>query len=147
MQNKPRIGELLGQMVALSGHDVEEILSEQHTSNRRFGEIALSWGLCQPEHIWSAWCRQVQDVAECETVDLDRDGIDAQAVALLPTALAYAFRAIPIRASDAEVIIASDAPLSERARQELGRLLRKHVTFVIAAKNQIDAAIEVYYPA
>jgi type IV pilus assembly protein PilB len=145
MNNRPRMGELLGEIVPLSGHDVEEILSEQHTTNRRFGEIALSWGLCQPQDVWSAWCRQVEDVSSSETVDLDRVGIDAQAVALLPTELAHTFRAMPIRTSDAEVVVASDAPLSERAREELGRLLKKHVKFVIATKQQIDAAIEVYY--
>ena len=145
MNNRPRMGELLGEIVPLSGHDVEEILSEQHTTNRRFGEIALSWGLCQPEHVWSAWCRQVEDVSRNETVDLDRVGIDAQAVALLPAEWALVFRAVPIRTSDSEVVVASDAPLSERAREELSRLLKKHVKFVIAAKQQIDAAIEVYY--
>ena len=145
MNNRPRMGELLGEIVPLSGHDVEEILNEQHTTNRRFGEIALSWGLCQPEHVWSAWCRQVENASRNETVDLDRVGIDAQAVALLPGESAHVFRAIPIRTSDAEVVVASDAPLSERAREELGRLLKKHVKFVMATKQQIDAAIEVYY--
>ena len=139
------MGELLGEIVSLSSHDVEEILSEQNTTSRRFGEIALSWGLCQPEHVWSAWCRQVQDAAGCETVDLDRDGIDAQAVALLPNELAQMFRAVAIRSSDTEVVIASDAPLGERAREELRRLLIKNVKFVVAVKKQIDAAIEVYY--
>ena len=147
MKNRPRMGELLSEIVDLSGHDVEEILHEQHANNRRFGEIALSWGLCQPEHVWSAWCRQVEDGADCETVDLDREGIDAQAVTLLPTEWARAFRAVPVRVSDTEIVVASDAPLSERAREELTRLLKKHVKFVIAPKKQIDAAIEVYYPS
>ena len=145
--SRPRMGELLSQMVALSGHDVEEILHEQRTSTRRFGEIALSWGLCQPEHVWSAWCRQVQDGGGHETVDLDRNGIDAQAVAQLPAELAHRFRAIPIRSSDVEVVVASDAALSERVREELAQLLKKHVKFVVAAKQQIDTAIAVYYPA
>ena len=143
-ETRPRIGELLGQMVALSGHDVEEILHEQHATRRRFGEIALSWGLCQPEHVWSAWCRQVRET-DCEVVDLDRNGIDAQAVALLPADLANAFRAVPIRSSETEVVIASDAALSERARGELQALLKKQVKFVIAPKTQVDAALEVYY--
>ncbi len=146
MQNRPRIGELLGEMIPLSGHDVEEILSEQHTSARRFGEIALSWGLCRPEHVWSARHRQVQD-ADGEIVDLDRDGIDAQAVALLPAELAQAFRAIAIRAGECEIVVASDAQLSERARAALQDRLKKHVKFVIAPRKQIDAAIDVYYSA
>ena len=147
MKNRPRMGELLREIVDLSGHDVEEILHEQHANNRRFGEIALSWGLCQPEHVWTAWCRQVEDGADCETIDLDREGIDAQAVTLLPTDWARAFRTVPVRVSETEIVVASDAPLSERAREELTRLLNKHVKFVIAPKKQIDAAIEVYYPS
>ena len=139
------MGELLGEMVSLSSHDVEEILNEQHTTSRRFGEIALSWGLCQPEHVWTAWCRQLEDSAGFDTVDLDRVGIDAQAVALLPNELAQLFRAVAIRSSDTEVVIASDAPLGERAREELQRLLIKNVKFVVAPKKQIDAAMDVYH--
>jgi type IV pilus assembly protein PilB len=146
MQTKPRIGELLSQLVTLSGHDVEEILHEQQTTQRRFGEIALSWGLCQPEHIWSAWSRQV-DETDFATVDLDRNGIDAQAVALLSSDVARTYHAIPIRASEREVVIASDAPLAERARAALGQLLKRDVKFVLATKQQIDVAMEVYYPA
>ena len=106
MQAKPRIGELLSELVELSGHDVEEILHEQQTTQRRFGEIALSWGLCQPEHVWSAWSRQVGNGTDVQRVDLDRDGIDAQAVALLHANVARAFRVIPIRADAQEVVLA-----------------------------------------
>jgi hypothetical protein len=145
MQAKPRIGELLGEMVALSGHDVEEILHEQQASRKRFGEIALSWGLCQPEHVWSAWCRQVRDGTDIEQVDLDRDGIDAQAVELLDADAARVFRAIPIRTDGREIVVASEAPLGERTKAVLQKLLKRNVKLVIASKKQIDAAIEVYY--
>jgi len=145
MQAKPRIGELLSQLVELSGHDVEEILHEQQATQRRFGEIALSWGLCQPEHVWSAWSRQVGNGAEVEQVDLDRDGIDAQAVALLHANVAKAFRVIPVRADGQEVVLASEAVLTERVKDEIKGLLKLNVKFVIAARKQIDAAIDAYY--
>jgi type IV pilus assembly protein PilB len=146
MEARPRIGELIGRLVALSGHDVEEILHEQKVTQRRFGEIALSWGLCQPEHVWSAWCHQVKET-DAEPVDLDRDGIDAQAVALLPADVAHVFRAVPIRLGDGEVVIASAEPLGERTRAVLHKLLKKKLKFVTAPKRQIDAAIEAYYLA
>ena len=148
MEVRPRIGELLGRMVSITGHDVEEILHEQKSTHRRFGEIALSWGLCQPEHVWSAWCHQVRDAeSDVETVDLDRDGIDAQAVALLNADAARVFRAIPIRLGENEtVVLASAEPLGERTRAVLRRLLNKKLKFVAAPKRQIDAAIETYYP-
>lgn len=145
MQDKPKFGELLSQLVQLSGHDVEEILHEQQATQRRFGEIALSWGLCQPEHVWSAWCRQVGGGAELEHVDLDRDGIDAQAVALLHADVAKALRVIPIRADGQEAVLASDAALTQRVKDEIKGLLKRNVKFVIADRKQIDAAIEAYY--
>ncbi|MGB7158956.1 MAG: hypothetical protein WBD40_12865 [Tepidisphaeraceae bacterium] len=143
MEARPRMGELLSRMVELSGHDVEEILHEQGTSRRRFGEIALSWGLCQPEHIWSAWCLQVRE--GLESIDLDRDGIDAQAVALLSADAARVFRAIVIRRGENEIVVASADPLGERSREELRKLLGTKVKFVLAPKRQIDAALEAYY--
>ena len=42
MNRRARMGELLSRMVPLSGHDVEEILEEQNSNRRKFGEIALS---------------------------------------------------------------------------------------------------------
>ena len=142
-QLRPRIGELLSELVALSGHDVEEILQEQQASRRRFGEIALSWGLCQPEHVWTARCNQVRE--DIESVDLDRDGIDAQAVALLPSDVARAFGALPIRTSTSQIVIASTEPLGERTRAVLVKLLKKDVKYVLAPQKQVDAAIEAYY--
>ena len=74
-----RFGELLGRMVELTGHDVEEILNEQEVTHRRFGEIAMSWGLCRPEHVWHAWASQVSE--EGTRIDLDDFGVDSQALA------------------------------------------------------------------
>src|SRR5208282_4396358 len=83
--NAPRIGELLSRLVPLTSHDIEEILQEQRGSKRRFGEIALAWGLCQPEHIWSAWYMQIEH--RIDKVDLRSFGIDSQALTMIPREL------------------------------------------------------------
>ena len=49
MQRRQKFGELLSRMVPLSGHDVEEILSEQNSNRRKFGDIALAWETCTRE--------------------------------------------------------------------------------------------------
>src|SRR5678816_132863 len=103
MSHRPRIGELLSRMVPLSCHDVEGILQEQAANRRRFGEIALAWGLCRPEHVWDAWCQQSADGAEI--VDLEQIGIDAQAAAMLPAETARQMSVIPVRVlSDAALL-------------------------------------------
>src|SRR5690606_33165915 len=104
MMGRDRIGQLLRQMVPLSEHDIEEILHEQAHSGRRFGEIAMEWGLCESEHVWRAWCDQTGD--ELEHVDLDRLGIDAQAIEALPRDVATRCRAVPLRRFDDLLIIA-----------------------------------------
>ena len=63
-------------MGKLSSHDIDEILQEQQSGShsKTFGEIALTWGLCQPEHIWKAWSNQLS--AGFDQVDLQTFGID-----------------------------------------------------------------------
>ena len=55
-----RIGELLSRIIPLTDHDVEEILHEQQATNQKFGDIALSLGLCKPEDLLRAWLRQLE---------------------------------------------------------------------------------------
>jgi hypothetical protein len=130
-------------MVRLSEHDVEEILQEQKCCGKRFGEIAMSWGLCEPEHVWRAWCNQTGD--RLERVHLDRIGVDAQATGLLPRALAHDLHAIPIRHYESLIVVA----LADPARQEPLRAALaaagKQLKFVLADPMEIDWAIQTYY--
>src|SRR5439155_11209012 len=103
MKRRARFGELLSRMVPLSGHDVEEILQEQSATRRRFGEIALAWGLCKPEHVWDAWCQQSTDGTE--TIDLDKVGVDTQAAAMLPAPVARQHHVIPLRVANESILL------------------------------------------
>src|SRR5688572_10413160 len=127
MSERARIGELLSRIVPLSGHDVEEILQEQTANRRKFGEIALSWGLCRAEHVWDAWCQQSNQ--EQHVIDLERVGIDARAAALLTGEVTRRLRIIPVRdASDVALIaIADPAPAS--VLKELAGLLGREIKF------------------
>lgn len=141
---RARMGELLSRMVPLSGHDVEEILQEQASNRRRFGEIALSWGLCRPEHIWDAWCQQSADGAE--TVDLEKIGIDTQAAALLHGEVARALGVIPLRVAGDAVLVATSDSTPKDAAQTLSASLHGRITFVRADQQQLNLMIERYYP-
>ena len=144
MKNRPRMGELLREIVDLSGHDVEEILHEQHANNRRFGEIALAWGLCQPQQVWEAWANQLEH--RTPGVDLDALGVDAQATAELPARLARRFSAVPVRRAGADLVVATDADSLRRAEARLPALVGGNVHFVLAPTAQIQSALRTYYP-
>jgi hypothetical protein len=144
MIRRARIGELLSRMVPLSGHDVEEILQEQACNRRRFGEIALSWGLCRPEHVWDAWVQQSSDGTE--KVDHEKIGIDSQATALLPGEMARRLGVIPVRAANDAVLIATSDTAPEHAAEALATQVHRRIKFVHADRDQLQRMIDLYYP-
>src|SRR5215207_2344771 len=104
-QQQMRFGDYLGKVVRLSTHDVAEILEDQAATRRRFGEIALAWGLCRPQHVWQAWWDQLS--RHTKRVDLTEIGVDSQAVAHVSRELAVQFRAIPLRSYREQLVIAT----------------------------------------
>ena len=113
--NGKRIGELLSQLVPLSGHDIEEILHEQSATRKPFGDIALAMGLCRPEHVWKAWCGQLLIDASPRRIDLDRLGIDAQATSCIPQELASRLNIVPVRVLG-DLLIVATSERSSRGR-------------------------------
>lgn len=138
-------GEYLARVVHLSGHDVAEILEDQAASGRRFGEIALAWGLCQPEHVWEAWAHQLAH--HTPHVNLRSIGVDVQATAAVPARLARRYRAIPIRTVGETLVVAVDESTVGPAAVRLPAILRRKMHFVVAPPDQIDAALDTYYHA
>ncbi|HZL35442.1 MAG TPA: hypothetical protein VFC78_09040 [Tepidisphaeraceae bacterium] len=143
--SRQRFGELLSRFVSLTPHDVSEILEDQTSSRRRFGEIALAFGLCKPQHIWRAWWAQLSGAPD--RVDLDAIGIDVQSLSHLPRALAVDYKVMPLRASGEQMVLAAAEGSFLRASEELPRRVRMQLKFVVADARQIERAIQTYYPA
>jgi hypothetical protein len=141
--SQARFGELLGRLVNLSRHDVDEILEEQNANHQRFGEIALSWGLCAPEHIWQAWCDQL--IEQVQRVDLEKLGVDSQAAGLISGDLARKLNAIPIRCLGSQLVIAAAEHNHPLITSEFRKITDMSLRFVTADADQIRAAISVYY--
>jgi len=131
-------------LVNLTPHDVSEILVDQSSSRRRFGEIALAFGLCKPHHVWSAWWAQLSGAPE--RVDLDAVGVDGQCLAILPRELAREYNVVPLRASGCQVVLAAAEGSLMRAMEELPRQLKMQLKFVLASPNQLRKALDAYYP-
>lgn len=139
-----RIGERLSSVAGLSGHDIEEILSEQNATRKRFGEIALQLGLCMPQHVWKAWCDQLAESPQ--KIDLDEFGVDSQAVALLPAELAVRYHVIPVRALGDQMVLAVDQAAYPQITTEMLSILNGKARFVLSTHRQIARAIRTYYP-
>ena len=142
--SQARFGEHLARLVKLSVHDVNEILEEQAATRHRFGEIALSWGLCQPEHVWQAWSDQLSTTIG--TVDLEKLGIDSQAAAMSAREVAVRLKAIPLRCMGRQLIVAVSDPDTARIAAELFVLTGKDPRFVLSDLHKLQAAMTAYYP-
>jgi type IV pilus assembly protein PilB len=138
-----RFGARLSQVVPLSGLDIEEILSEQGSTGKRFGDIAIELGLCTPEHVWRAWSSQLAESPQ--RINLDSFAIDAQAASQLPAAFAMRYHIIPLRVLGDELVIAIDEAAYPEGAREIMAILRRPVQFVLASHPQIARALRRYY--
>jgi hypothetical protein len=144
--NGKRIGELLSQLVPLSGHDIDEILHEQSATRKPFGDIALAMGLCRPEHVWKAWHGQLLIDNSPRRIDLDRLGIDAQALSCIPQELACRLNIVPVRVlGDLLIVATSDRSLFDLS-DSLSEVTGKQVRFVLTDDAAVRRAIATYYP-
>jgi hypothetical protein len=138
-----RFGELMRRLMPLSQHDIEEILQEQASSNRRFGEIAMAMGLATPEQVWRVWLDQLE--GRTERVALADIGIDAQAVRYLPANLAWSRRVVALRCLDEHLVVAVDQHPEPATRSALERATGKRVRFVMTDARHLHAALTRYY--
>lgn len=142
IQNE-KIGQILGKLVPITDQDVEEILCQQAVTGQRFGEIAISWGLCNSEHVLRAWADQTAN--RHERVDLNYIGVDAQAVPALPRELAVYFHAIPIRILSDLLVVAVADESSVPTLREFLRRVRPELRFVLADQAAVEEAVSAYY--
>lgn len=139
-----RIGELLRRIIPLSQHDVEEILSEQQASHRKFGDIALALGLCQPEHVWKAWMNQLE--TSTQRINVTTVGVDSQSIRLLDSRTAHKFSIIPLRSIEDELLVAAANPLNRDELSEIESQCGRRVKVVLADEAEVEKHLLRYYP-
>lgn len=140
-----RIGEQLSKIIPLSGHDIEDILSHQGWTGRRFGDIAIQLGLAQPDDITKAWSAQLLESPQ--RVNLDNFNVDVQALNHLPKEAALKYHILPVRVVDDSLVVAIDEAAYPDASYKLPQELHCKMRFVLASHNQITRALRTYYAA
>lgn len=137
------IGQVLTGMGRLSSIDIDEILEEQAISGMKFGEIAVSLGICQREQICEAWCTQLAD--EIRSAGLDHVGVDLTAAACVPHDIARRWGVIPIRNFAGMVVMAASRTPNADEVVALSAMLGREVRFVPVQPEQIDQALRHVY--
>jgi len=143
MQRAP-IGQVLSRMGKLSSIDIDEILEQQAVSHQRFGEIAVSWGLCEPVDLCEAWCVQFSDGVEGG--DLANGDVDAKLILSLPARLARQLHIVPLVSIADQMVVAAAQPVDGDQWMAILEATGMDVRFVLAEPEAIAAALDVYYP-
>ena len=143
MQRAP-IGQVLSRMGKLSSIDIDEILEQQAVSHRRFGEIAVSWGLCEPVDLCEAWCVQFGD--SIESADLTQGDVDAKLILSMPAQLARQLHIVPLVSIADQMVVAASQPVDGDQWMAILEATGMDVRFVLAEPEAIAAALDVYYP-
>jgi hypothetical protein len=141
---RTQIGQVLSQMGKLSSIDIDEILEQQAVSHQRFGEIAVSWGLCEPVDLCEAWCLQFAEGTE--TCDLANAHVDARLILSMPADLARQLQIVPLVSIADQMVVASAQPVDGDQWMAILEATGKDVRFVLAEPEAIEAALDVYYP-
>lgn len=138
------IGQVLSRMGKLSSIDIDEILEQQAVSHQRFGEIAVSWGLCEPVDLCEAWCVQFSEGVEA--VALTNSEVDARLILSLPGELARQLQIVPLVSIADQMVVAAAQPVDGDQWMAILEATGMDVRFVLAEPQAIEAALDVYYP-
>jgi type IV pilus assembly protein PilB len=143
MNSVPQIGQILLDMGVLTSRDVEEILEQQQRTGRRFGQIALAWGLATPEQIWTAWSKQLAD--HDHHVDIDEVGIDTNAVEQVSGVIARYYNIMPLRLWGDNLVVAVPENGDHRSLDELPILLDCRVHACLCSPEQVNKYLDKVY--
>lgn len=139
-----RLGDLLVSKGILTEPQRIEILEEQRTTSRPFGELAERLFGIHETVIEQAWAEQYAMLAQ--PVDPRSVTIDPAALALVKRRQAWQFGVLPLRFDDEEVVICTTAENLPRALRFVGWRIRPACYFEIAGPEALGQALERHYP-
>ena len=138
------LGEILMDMGCVTQDNIDTALEKQMNGEKaKIGEIFLAEGLCQANDITSALAEQFN----MEMVDLAGLEIPKSVVDMVPQELCRENHVMPIDVFDGALTVAISDPLDLQSLDNIRFVINNQVEPVLATREAIDAAIEIYYAA
>ncbi len=140
-----RLGRILIKMGKVTRKQVHEGLAVQKAKRGPIGQILVDLGYIQDADLQLALAAQIG----MEPVNLDAIDIGDDVIKLIPNQMANTYRIIPVKFDPAANMleVAMSSPDNFQATDDLRKLLSFNVRPLIAADDQIGAALGRYYPA
>ncbi len=143
--SRPPLGQLLVNAGLVDEAALKEALAAQRTDRRRLGEILVDRGVVSAQRLAQLLSFQLA----CPWVSLTNVVITPNLLALVPRELAVKYMVVPVHlratASGPVLYVATADPTDEKAFAELAAVAEMRVRPMVAATNDIRAAIAAAY--
>lgn len=139
-----RLGDLLVAKGILTEAQRVEILEEQRTTPRPFGELAERLFGVSESAVEQAWAEQYAQMAE--GIDPRAATVDPDVLGLIERRQAWQFRVLPIRVDGDEIVVCTTADNLPRALRFIGWRVSRPCYFQIADADALDEALQQHYP-
>ena len=139
-----QLGRILIKMKRVNRAQVSEALDIQKKNRGPVGQILVELGYIGEDDLHVALAAQIG----MKPIDLSRIDVEPEAIALLSAQMAHTYKVVPVefQGSSNTLIIAIASPDNFQATDDLQTLLGLNVTAQISTREDIESALNRYYP-
>jgi len=135
------IGQMLVEAKLITQDQLDYIKELQSKDNVKLERVLLQERLVTPQQL--AFFTSLQ--LRIPFVNLRREGVRANAVALIPEPIARKYGVIPIDVTDGTLVLAMEDPRDIQTMEELAALTRKRIEPVLSTFQDIQEMIDLTY--
>ncbi len=135
------LGEMLVEARMISEDKLQQVRELQAKSGDKLERILLQERLVTPQQL--AFFTSLQ--LRVPFVNLKKEGVRPNAVALIPEPVARKYSIIPIDVTDGTLVVAMEDPRDIEAIEELAALTRKRIEPVLSTSQDIQEMIDLNY--
>jgi type IV pilus assembly protein PilB len=121
---------------------LKEVDEERERSGKSFFELIVDFGIQTEQEILAIIAQSLGT----EVVDLSKADVEKAIVDMVDPGTVRAYGVLPVAFDGATLTLVSKNPLNYQITDELRFVLNRDIAIAVAPENQIDSAIEKYYP-
>lgn len=122
---------------------LQEVEEEHDRTGKPFNEVIVNYGLLTEDQILN----QIAESLGSEVIDLKRFDPPRNIIEMVSPENARAYGVVPIDFDGHTLKVVSRNPLNYQISEELHFILNHDIQILVTQPNQVDTAIEKFYPA
>jgi type IV pilus assembly protein PilB len=122
---------------------LQEVEDEHDRTGKPFNEVIVNYGLLTEDQILN----QIAESLGSEVIDLKRFDPPRNIIEMVSPENARAYGVVPIDFDGHTLKVVSRNPLNYQISEELHFILNHDIQILVTQPNQVDTAIEKFYPA